>query len=194
MNGTTSEDRTNYYETLPAECLDLALFLEADRMRPSSSPRRKLANQREAVKEEKRLRIDNQPYAPSFEWRMPSRTTPFRTGTPSSARWTTSIAPRWTTRATSTAGTTPRERPSLPERRRGAGGRLRPRPARLRRRPGARDAPPFLVSEPPPHGERRARVDDLHAALPALHVNAKGPVRREADAFALLYAEKILGR
>ena len=33
MNGTTSKDRTMYYETLPANQLDLALFLEADRMR-----------------------------------------------------------------------------------------------------------------------------------------------------------------
>ena len=67
MNGTTSEDRTNYYETLPAECLDLALFLEADRMRALVLTQEKLDNQREAVKEEKRLRVDNQPYAPSFE-------------------------------------------------------------------------------------------------------------------------------
>ncbi len=67
MNGTTSEDRTNYFETLPAECLDLALFLEADRMRALVLSEEKLANQREAVKEEKRLRVDNQPYAPSFE-------------------------------------------------------------------------------------------------------------------------------
>ena len=67
MNGTTSEDRTNYYETLPAECLDLGLFLEADRMRALVLTQEKLDNQREAVKEEKRLRVDNQPYAPSFE-------------------------------------------------------------------------------------------------------------------------------
>jgi len=59
--------------------------------------------------------------------------------------------------------------------------------------PARQTPPPFHVIEPPPHDERRARVDDLHAALPALHVNAKGPARREADAFALLYAEKILG-
>ena len=67
MNGTTSEDRTNYFETLPSECLDLALFLEADRMRALVLTAEKLDNQREAVKEEKRLRIDNQPYAHSFE-------------------------------------------------------------------------------------------------------------------------------
>ena len=67
MNGTTSEDRTNYYETMPAESLDLALFLEADRMRALVLTQEKLDNQREAVKEEKRLRVDNQPYAPSFE-------------------------------------------------------------------------------------------------------------------------------
>jgi hypothetical protein len=67
MNGTTSEDRTNYYETLPREALDLGLFLEADRMRALVLTQEKLDNQREAVKEEKRLRVDNQPYASSFE-------------------------------------------------------------------------------------------------------------------------------
>src|SRR6185503_5494078 len=54
MNGTTSEDRTNYFESLPVECLELGLFLEADRMRALELSQSKLDNQREAVKEEKR--------------------------------------------------------------------------------------------------------------------------------------------
>src|SRR3569832_2784392 len=62
MNGTTNRDRTLYYETLPANQLDLALFLEADRMRALDITKENLDNQRNAVQEERRLGIDNQPY------------------------------------------------------------------------------------------------------------------------------------
>jgi zinc protease len=67
MNGTTSADMTNYYETLPANQLEMALFLEADRMRSLALTQEKLDNQRHAVQEERRLRIDNQPYGRSIE-------------------------------------------------------------------------------------------------------------------------------
>ena len=67
MNGTTSKDRTMYYETLPANQLDLALFLEADRMRSLTITRENLDNQRNAVQEERRLGVDNQPYGKTFE-------------------------------------------------------------------------------------------------------------------------------
>jgi zinc protease len=67
MNGTTSSERTNYYETLPANQLPLALWLESDRMRTLAVTQANLDNQREAVKEEKRLRYDNQPYGGVFD-------------------------------------------------------------------------------------------------------------------------------
>ncbi len=67
MNGTTSPDMTNYYETLPANQLEMALFLEADRMRSLEITQEKLDNQRHAVQEERRLRIDNQPYGRAIE-------------------------------------------------------------------------------------------------------------------------------
>jgi predicted Zn-dependent peptidase len=66
MNGTTSSERTNYFETLPAGQLPLALWLESDRMRSLAVTQENLDNQREAVKEEKRLRYDNQPYVNGF--------------------------------------------------------------------------------------------------------------------------------
>ncbi|HEX7998288.1 MAG TPA: pitrilysin family protein [Pyrinomonadaceae bacterium] len=66
MNGTTSSERTNYFETLPANQLPLALWLESDRMRSLKVTQENLDNQRNAVQEEKRLRIDNQPYVPAF--------------------------------------------------------------------------------------------------------------------------------
>ena len=67
MNGTTSSERTNYYETLPADQLPLALWLESDRMLSLAVTQENLDNQREAVKEEKRLRYDNQPYGQIFD-------------------------------------------------------------------------------------------------------------------------------
>jgi predicted Zn-dependent peptidase len=67
MNGTTNVDLTLYYETLPANQLELALFLEADRMRSLTITQEKLDNQRQAVQEERRLRMDNQPYGKADE-------------------------------------------------------------------------------------------------------------------------------
>src|SRR6478672_9220146 len=67
MNGTTNQDRTLYFETLPANQLELALFLEADRMRSLDINKANLDNQRNAVQEERRLRVDNQPYGQTFE-------------------------------------------------------------------------------------------------------------------------------
>ncbi len=70
MNGTTSTERTNYFETLPADQLPLGLWLESDRMRTLAVTQENLDNQREAVKEEKRLRYDNQPYGQIFDLLM----------------------------------------------------------------------------------------------------------------------------
>jgi predicted Zn-dependent peptidase len=67
MNGTTNEDRTNYFEALPANQLDLAIFLEADRMRSLAITKENLDNQRNAVQEERRLGVDNVPYGKSSE-------------------------------------------------------------------------------------------------------------------------------
>ena len=67
MNGTTNEDRTTYFEALPANQLDLALYLEADRMRSLAINKANLDNQRNAVQEERRLGVDNQAYGQSGE-------------------------------------------------------------------------------------------------------------------------------
>jgi predicted Zn-dependent peptidase len=65
-NGSTAEDRTNYWETMPSNRLNLGLWLEADRMRSLAITEDNFENQRQAVKEERRLRVDNQPYAAAF--------------------------------------------------------------------------------------------------------------------------------
>ncbi len=67
VNATTSTDRTNYFETVPRGALDLALWLEADRMSSLAITDANFAAQREVVKEEKRQRYDNQPYGDLLE-------------------------------------------------------------------------------------------------------------------------------
>jgi zinc protease len=67
-NGSTSVDRTNYYIDLPSNALDLALFLESDRMGfllDDKAPD-KINGQRDVVKNEKRSSYDNQPYGQAF--------------------------------------------------------------------------------------------------------------------------------
>ena len=66
VNGSTTEDRTNYYEWLPANRLNLALWLEADRMRALAITKENFENQRSTVKEERKQRVDNQPYGAAF--------------------------------------------------------------------------------------------------------------------------------
>jgi predicted Zn-dependent peptidase len=65
-NASTAEDRTDYYETVPSNYLNVALWLEADRMRSLTITDSTFHNQREVVKEERRLRVDNEPYGPVF--------------------------------------------------------------------------------------------------------------------------------
>ena len=69
VNATTWFDRTNYFETLPTGGLDLALWLEADRLGTllDALTQENLDNQREVVKEEKRQRYDNVPYGDAMQ-------------------------------------------------------------------------------------------------------------------------------
>jgi zinc protease len=66
LQGSTHDDYTNYYELMPSSQLELALWLESDRMRSLKITAENLKNQQEAVKEEKRLSIDNQPYSAAY--------------------------------------------------------------------------------------------------------------------------------
>ncbi len=65
LNGTTSEDRTNYFEMLPQSELPLAIWLEADRMRALDISQFNFENQRKVVEEEFRMRVSNAPYVPA---------------------------------------------------------------------------------------------------------------------------------
>ncbi|MBZ5724972.1 MAG: insulinase family protein [Acidobacteriia bacterium] len=66
-NATTNTDRTNYYEALPANQLDLGLFLEADRMAGLTVTPERLDLQRHVVLEEKMIRVDNKAYGRASE-------------------------------------------------------------------------------------------------------------------------------
>ncbi|MDB4918001.1 MAG: hypothetical protein JWM95_5645 [Gemmatimonadetes bacterium] len=78
LNGSTQDDRTNFWEVLPSNRYNMGLWLEADRMRSLAINQANFDNQRETVKEERRLRIDNQPYRGAF---LKGVTSPFDTGT-----------------------------------------------------------------------------------------------------------------
>lgn len=73
LNGSTWLDRTNYFETVPAHQLELALWLEADRMGRllPAMTQEKLDTQRDVVKNERRWSVDNQPYGTWWE-RLPA--------------------------------------------------------------------------------------------------------------------------
>ena len=66
-NGTTNSDRTNYFETLPANQLELGIFLEADRMRAPAINQANFDNQRSTVQEERRQNYDNRAYGKTYE-------------------------------------------------------------------------------------------------------------------------------
>ena len=67
LNGSTRFDHTNYFEVMPSNALELAMWLEADRMRSLKLTPENLQNQKDVVSEEVRVNVLNQPYG-AFEW------------------------------------------------------------------------------------------------------------------------------
>jgi zinc protease len=65
LNASITEDRTNYFQTLPPNRYNLGLWLESDRMRSLQITEENMQREVEVVKEERRLRIDNSPYGTS---------------------------------------------------------------------------------------------------------------------------------
>jgi len=68
VNGTTSEDRTNYFETVPSANLEYVLWIESDRLATLTDvlTKEKLDNERDIVKNERRQGLENQPYGRAF--------------------------------------------------------------------------------------------------------------------------------
>jgi predicted Zn-dependent peptidase len=67
LNGSTNFDFTNYFESLPSNAVETALWLESDRMRSLDITEENLKNQQNVVSEEVRVNVLNQPYG-AFEW------------------------------------------------------------------------------------------------------------------------------
>ena len=87
LNGSTSSDRTNYFEMMPRSELPLALWLEADRMKALDLSEKNFENQRAVVKEEYRMRVENAaentalPQPPKTRMNVPTNSaTSFRMG------------------------------------------------------------------------------------------------------------------
>ncbi len=187
-NGTTDTDRTAYFETLPSNRVNLSFWLHAERMARLVVSERGFENQREVVKEERRLRIDNQPYvqasivldslATDYE---PYRHTPIGSMEDLDAATTADVqgfyeryyVPNNATLAV-VGAVTAQEIRALAEEYFGA-------------IPRGEDVPP--LPEPPPtprsDGERTASVSDEHAQLPLLYMGYNVPPAGHPDVYPL---------
>ncbi len=195
MNGTTSEDRTNYYETLPSNELELGLFLEADRMRSLAITQSNFENQRLVVISERQQSYENRAYAPSFlrinelayqgYWPYEHSTigdTQDLVDAPLSAVqafWQEHYAPN--NAVLSIAGDFEPDAALALIRQHFEGIAARTVPAFT--------PPPFT----PQTGERTDRITDPHADVPAFHMAWHIPQAREPDHYALELLALVLG-
>jgi predicted Zn-dependent peptidase len=194
MNGTTNKERTLYFETMPANQLDAALFLEADRMRSLAIVKENLDNQRNAVQEERRLRVDNQPYGladeaieelafDNFAYRHSVIGSMQDLNAASvedvAAFFTIYYAPNNAIVAivgdVSTASALDRARRYFES------------------IPSQAPPPPVDVSQPPQDRERRLQVDDSLARLPRLDIGYRVPSSLSPDDDAVDVLGEILG-
>ncbi len=195
LNGTTSEDRTNYYELLPSSELPLALWLEADRMKSLDVSQQNFENQRAVVKEEYRMRVENAAYVPAsirlqelvYQGYWPYEHTPIGTMRDLDAAelsWVRAFHGRYyapNNAVLSIAGDfDENEAMALVKRYFGDA-----RPTEVPKL----DLPPVPDQTAP----RNAVVEDPHAKLPALFMGWMIPKTGEPDHYALSIASMILG-
>ena len=193
MNAATHSDYTNYYEFLPSNQLALALWLESDRMRSLKITASNLRNQKEAVKEEKRLSYDNQAYWPALlkmdemvfrNWANAHSTIgsmrdlDAATVADVSKFFATYYAPNNAVLAIA-GDIDSREAERLVREYFGSIPRHKP-------------PPPVDVSEPFEVAERSGSIDDPHAQMPALSIAWKVPARRSPDFYAIALLKAIL--
>ncbi len=193
LNASTHNDFTNYYEKLPSNQIELALWLESDRMRSLKVTEENFHNQLETVKEEKRSRIDNQPY------------------TPAALRFEELLFDNWSNAHAVIGSFEDLEASSVADVRKFFNTYYAPDNAVMaivgdidskhvhelvekyfgtiprQTKPAAPD-----VAEPVQQKAKYEKVEDPHAQLPAFWLGWKGPGRREPDSYALGLIEKIL--
>ena len=196
LNGTTSADRTNYFEMLPSSELALGLWLEADRMKSLDISQKNFENQRSVVKEEYRMRVENAAYVPA-SLRLEELVVPGLLAVRASVdrhdarprRRAARLGPLVPRRVLRAEQRRPLDRRRL-RRERGAGAReaLLRRCAPAAERPALRAAAAAGAAAP-----RSAVVEDSHARLPALFSGWVIPASDEPDHYALELAAMLLG-
>lgn len=193
LNGSTHPDFTNYFEKLPSNQAELALWLESDRMRSLKLTPENFQNQLETVKEEKRLNYDNQPYVPA------------------SIKFDEMLFDNWVNGHPTIGYFEDLEASSLDDVRAFFKTYYAPNNAVLvmvgdfdskEMRPKVEKYFGSIPSqEPPPKPEvaegpqtkaKYAKVEDKHANLPAFWIGWRAPGRREPDYYVLGVIEKLL--
>ena len=194
-NASTHEDFTFYYEEVPSNALPVALWLDADRIGALSVTPEAVRNQIEVVKEEKRMRVDNEPYGSMLYVDMGSHTF---------SNWQNSHATIGSfkdldaaslkdVRAFFEAYYSPDNiimaivgDIDINETRELVSSYFESLPVKPRPRPA-------VLDEPAPAGERVIKLSDAHANLPALGFTWKnGPARGEDDYYAMVLLGKAL--
>lgn len=194
LNGSTHPDFTNYFEKLPSNQIELALWLESDRMRSLKVTSENFQNQLETVKEEKRSRYDNQPYVPASvkfgemmfdNWANAHPTIGYFEDLEASSIddvksfFKTYYAPNNAV-LTIVGDINPAEMKRLVTKYFGT-------------IPRQSDPPRPNVSEKRQEKAKYAKVEDKHASMPGFWVGWRAPARREdSDYYALGVIEKIL--
>ncbi len=196
LNGTTSADRTNYFEMLPSSELALGLWLEADRMKSLDISQKNFENQRSVVKEEYRMRIENAAYVPAsirLEELVFQGFWPYEHPSIGTMRDLDGAQLDWV-RAFHDAYYAPNNAVVSISGDFDDGEAL----ALVKRYFGDAHAQPDVPRyEPPPMPEqstpRSAVVEDAHAKLPAVFSGWAIPPTHEADHYALVLAAMLLG-
>jgi zinc protease len=193
LNASTHEDFTNYFEKLPSNQIELAMWLESDRMRSLKVTPENFENQLQTVKEEKRSSIDNQPYMPAAlkleetifdNWTNSHPVIGYFEDLEASTIddvkhfFKTYYAPNNATMAI-VGDVDPNQIHTWVEKYFGTIP-AQPQPAKPD------------VAEPVQTKEKYLKVDDQHAQLPAFWVSWKAPARRDPDYYALGIIEKLL--
>jgi predicted Zn-dependent peptidase len=193
LNASTHPDFTNYFDKLPSNQIELALWLESDRMRSLKVTPENFENQLQTVKEEKRSRIDNQPYVPA------------------SIKMEEMVFDNWANGHPTIGSFEDLEASSIDDVKRFFKTYYAPNNAVMaivgdvdanqleplvRKYFGTIPSQPAPerpdVSEQPQTHSKYLKVDDPHAQAPAFWVSWKAPARREADYYALGVIEKLL--
>ena len=193
LNGSTHPDFTNYFEKLPSNQAELALWLESDRMRSLKLTPENFQNQLETVKEEKRLNYDNQPYVPA------------------SIKFDEMLFDNWVNGHPTIGYFEDLEASSLDDVRAFFktyyapnnavlvmvgdfdSKEMRPKVEKYFASIPSQEPPPKPdVAEGPQTKAKYAKVEDKHANLPAFWIGWRAPGRREPDYYVLGVIEKLL--